>query len=56
LQGCGPKGKPKSDGKCKRMNPHTPKELSLWELESQWIPEFSESDHKGQNPMDYEVP
>jgi len=28
-----------------------PKELPLWELESQWTPECSESDCKGQNPM-----
>jgi len=33
------------------MNPHIPKELPLWEVESQWTPECSESDRKGQNPM-----
>jgi hypothetical protein len=28
-----------------------PKELPLWELESRWTPNCSESDCKGQNPM-----
>ncbi len=28
-----------------------PKELPLWEVESQWTPKCSESDCKGQNPM-----
>jgi len=32
-----------------------PKELPLWELESQWTPECSESDCKGQNPMAWGV-
>jgi hypothetical protein len=31
-------------------------ELSLWELESQWTPEFSENNCRGQNPLDWEVP
>jgi hypothetical protein len=29
-----------------------PSELPCWELESRWIPECSESDYKGQNPME----
>ncbi len=28
-----------------------PSELPCWKLESQWTPECSESDYKGQNPM-----
>jgi hypothetical protein len=32
-----------------------PSEFSLWELESRWIPKFSKSDCKGQNPMDWRV-
>jgi len=51
LQGYGPKGKPGSEGKCEGMNPHTPKGASIWELESWWTLECSESDFKGQNPM-----
>ncbi len=30
-----------------------PRELPPWELESRWSPECSESDCKGQNPMDW---
>jgi len=33
LQGCGPRGKPKSEGKCEGMNPHTPKEASTLGVE-----------------------
>ncbi len=29
-----------------------PSELPFWELESQWIPKFSEGDCKGQNSLD----
>jgi hypothetical protein len=32
-----------------------PKELSPWVLESQWTPECSKSDCKGENPMDWGV-
>jgi hypothetical protein len=32
-----------------------PSELPCWELESQWTPECSESDYKGQNPMGWGV-
>ncbi len=44
---------------CKRvwgMNPTLPNELPLWELESQWTPEFSEGDCRGWNSLDWEVP
>jgi hypothetical protein len=33
-----------------------PSELPFWELEFWWTPEPLESDCKGQNPLDYEVP
>jgi hypothetical protein len=46
---------PRSAKKCEGMNPHTFKELPLWELESWWIPECSKGDRKGQNPMDWGV-
>jgi hypothetical protein len=29
-----------------------PSELSFWELESQWTPEFLEKNFRGQNPLD----
>jgi len=29
LQGCRPRGKPKSEEKCEGMNPHTPKGVSI---------------------------
>jgi hypothetical protein len=32
-----------------------PNELPLWELESWWTSEFSESNYKGQNPLDWRV-
>jgi len=28
-----------------------PRQLPLWEMESRWTPETSESDYRGQNPM-----
>ncbi len=31
-------------------------ELSLWELEFQWTPEFSENDCKGQNSLNWRIP
>jgi hypothetical protein len=43
---------PENAKECEGMNPHTPKELPLWELESWWTPESSESNCKGQNPLD----
>jgi hypothetical protein len=33
-----------------------PSELPFWELESQWALEPSESDCKGQNPLDWNLP
>jgi len=32
-----------------------PSELPFWELEPQWIFEFSEGDCRGQNPLDWKV-
>jgi hypothetical protein len=32
----GQERKPESERKCEGMNPHTAKELPIWELESQW--------------------
>jgi hypothetical protein len=43
---------PRSAKECEGMNPHTPKELPLWELESRWTPEFSEGNCMGQNLID----
>ncbi len=43
---------PMSVGECEGMNLHIPSELPLWELEFQWIFEFSESNYNGQNPLD----
>jgi hypothetical protein len=36
----------------REWNPTHPSELPLCELESQWTFECSESNHKGQNPLD----
>jgi hypothetical protein len=33
-----------------------PSELSIWELDSRWTPESSESDCRGQNHLDSKVP
>jgi hypothetical protein len=33
-----------------------PRELPLWELESWWTPESSESDCKGENSLNWDVP
>jgi hypothetical protein len=53
-EGAGQKGRPGvashapgSAKECEGMNPHIPKELPLWELESRWIPEFSKGDCRG---------
>jgi hypothetical protein len=32
-----------------------PSELSFWELETRWTPKFSESDCRGQNPLNWRV-
>jgi hypothetical protein len=58
LQGCGPRGSPgvilHAPGSAREwggVNPHTPKGVQLWELESRWILESSGGDFKGQNSM-----
>jgi hypothetical protein len=33
-----------------------PSEFTFWELESKWTPEFSKSDFRGQNPLDWGFP
>jgi hypothetical protein len=45
---------PKSVGECEGMNPCIG--LPLWELESRWILEYSKSDYKGQNSLDWKIP
>jgi hypothetical protein len=42
-------------GECENWTSTLPNELPLWELESRWTPKFSESDFKGQNPLDWGV-
>jgi hypothetical protein len=58
LQGCGPRGSsgvtshiPGSVRKCEGVNPHLLRQLPLWEMESRWTFEISESNFKGQNWM-----
>jgi hypothetical protein len=58
-KGAGQEGKPGvtfhapgSVKECEGMNPHTPKELPLWKLESWWTPKFLKSNCRGQNPLD----
>jgi hypothetical protein len=46
---------PGSAKECEGMNPRTPKELPLWELESRWTPESSQGNCRNQNPMDWGV-
>jgi hypothetical protein len=43
---------PGSVGKCEGMNPHTPSELPLWELEFRWTPKSLEGDFKRKNSLD----
>jgi len=40
-------------GKCKGMNPHTPKWAPTLGIKIQWILKFSESNFKGQNSLDW---
>ncbi len=47
--------KPGSERKCEGMNPHIPRELPPWELESRCTVECLENDCKGQNSMDWKV-
>jgi len=58
LQGCRPRGSPGvtshtfgSVRKCEGVNPRTPRQLPLWEMESRWTLETLESDLRGQNLM-----
>jgi hypothetical protein len=44
---------PTSARECEGMNPTLPNELPLWELKSRWTPKSSESDFRGQNPLDW---
>jgi hypothetical protein len=43
---------PESARECDGMNPTLPNELPHWELESQWTPEFSKGDCRGQDSLD----
>jgi hypothetical protein len=43
-------------GECERMTLTLPSELPFWELESPWTPKSSESNCRGQNPLDWGVP
>ncbi len=40
----------------REWTPTLPSELPFWELESQWTPESSKGDCKGQNSLDWKVP
>jgi hypothetical protein len=46
----GQEGSPGVKESVKEWTVTLPKELPLWELESQWTPEYLESDYKNQNP------
>ncbi len=46
---------PKSAKSVREWTFTLPKELPLWELESQWTPKSSKSDCRGQNPMDWRI-
>jgi len=47
---------PRSARKLREWTPTPPTEFPFWELESQWIFEFSEDDYKSQNSLDWKVP
>ncbi len=58
LQGCGPRGSPESHhillgmwGSVREWTFTLPRQLPLWEMESRWTPEISESNFKGQISM-----
>jgi len=60
LQGCRLRGSSRitshtlgSVRKCEGMNPHTPRQLPLWKMESQWTPKTSENNLRGKNSMSY---
>jgi len=42
--------------KCEGMNPHTPKWAPTLGIGVRWTREFSESDCRGQNPLDWKIP
>ncbi len=44
---------PRNAKECEGMNLHTPKWTPSWELKSQWTPEYSEHNYKGQNPSSW---
>jgi len=46
---------PWSVGECDGMSLTLPSELPLWELESWWIPKFSDNDCRYQNPFDWKL-
>jgi len=63
LQGCGPRGKPRSHIACswnvknvREWMFRFPRQLPLWEMESWWTPKFSECDCRGQNSMAHHCP
>jgi hypothetical protein len=43
-------------GECENWTSTLPNEHPLWELESQWTTKFSESNFRGQNPLDWGIP
>jgi len=47
---------PGSVGECEEWTSTLPSELPLWELESQWTPESSKNNCKGQNSLDWKFP
>jgi hypothetical protein len=58
LQGCGPRRSPEVTShtpgnvrQCEGVNPHTPRQLPLWEMEFRWTIETSKNNFKGQNSM-----
>ncbi len=52
LQGFEPRGKPKSEGKCEGMNPHTPKGASTLGVEVPMDSQIFKERLQGSNPMD----
>jgi hypothetical protein len=47
-------------GECEGMNPHTPKWAPIlgvgFSMDSRWTPKFSESNCRGQHPLDWGIP
>jgi hypothetical protein len=46
---------PRSARKLREWTSTLPSQFSLWELESQWIPESLEGDYRAQNSLDWRV-